>query len=291
MRVTDTDKPETKLLLDSASPSAEREMLLEAFEKFSTASAKLEERYNSMRLEANSLRIQLQKKEIEVRKAERMAVLGETAAALAHEVRNPLGAMQLFLSLLRDELLDRPNSLELVVEIEKSVAHLNSIVANILQFSKDDLGELAPINIHAIIQERVKSCRRLHKDKAIEIELNLDGSPYILGNAQSMRQVVENLLLNSIQALSQGGKIKVSTLNRESSKGTVFHLIIEDNGKGIDPALLPTIFEPFVTSKNEGTGLGLAIVKRIVTLHGGSIAVENNQGARFLIEIPLKKAD
>lgn len=255
--------------------------LSEAFERFSEASGRLEQKYNQLLEETRVLRETVKAKDIEIKRQERLAMLGETAAAIAHEVRNPLGAMKLFVSLLKSDLADRPESLKLVEQIDTSIVSLNHVVSNILQFSRERTMPVGPINLHSIIQEQVHAFPRTEVNQAT-FTLSLGASPFMLGNDGGIRQVFYNLILNAMQATSYRGHIEIVTSDEESG----IRVTVKDSGAGIPQEMLEKIFEPFVTTKNEGTGLGLAIVKQIVEFHGGTIAACNEAGAMISIFFP-----
>lgn len=267
--------------------STEVGLLLRAFESFEEASSKLQTRYECLSKEAERLRSKLHQKEIEVRRAERMSVLGETAAALAHEVRNPLGAIKLFTSLLKEDLEEMPSSLELVEEIDRSVTGLDMLVSNILQFSKDSKGDFSPVNLNAVIEEQLRYFKKIVLQKEISLRFESCENSYILGNSDSIRQLLHNILQNSIQALKAEGDIFLSTSSEEFFNKKWLVLNIKDNGPGIPQNLLDNLFDPFITGRNEGTGLGLAIVKKIVEQHHGGITAYNQNGAVFVIKFPL----
>lgn len=263
-------------------PTEQIPALEEAFIRFNEASARLEERYAALHQETESLRAQLQEKDLEVKRAERLSTLGEMASAIAHEVRNPLGAIKLFLSVLGDDLQDRPDSLALVRQIDASVGTLDHIVSNILQFSKVHKAQLFAVNLHSLIQEQVLRVRA--EWAGIEVQVSLEGPKFIQGNEHGLRQVFSNILLNACQAMRQKGVINISV---KPAGEKAIEVVIADNGPGIPEHLLSKIFDPFVTSKNEGTGLGLAIVRQILAHHGATVSVRNCPGAEFKICFPL----
>lgn len=230
----------------------ERELLAEAFAKFSEASETLQRKYESLCLEAMSLREKLAQKESEVKKAERLATLGETAAALAHEIRNPLGAMKLYVSLLRQDLQDQPSSLELVNAISTTAESLNHVVTNILQFAKTKTPVFAPVRIGSLLEELRLQITEQYRD--MDIALEGDRESLLYGDEHGLRQVFTNLLLNSVQAQKSSGKVML----RIVADAKVIQVEVEDNGPGIPREMREKVFEPFVTSRNEGTGLGLA---------------------------------
>lgn len=258
------------------------EVLKEAFMRFDAASRKLQEKHESLLAEVEGLKKQLEIKDRELKRHEKLALLGETAAALAHEVRNPLGSIKLFVSLLRKDLAGNDEALSLIRNVDRSITALDNVVTNILRFSKKETIDAAVVNLHSIINEQV-SHFALPSENNLKFNLKLDAQPFLMANEHSLRQVFYNLLLNSAQALKLAGEISVKT--EDSAAGVIIQ--ISDNGPGIKDSIKSRIFEPFVTDKNEGTGLGLAVVCQIVRLHHGTIeAVNLEQGALFTIELP-----
>ena len=260
-------------------------LLEEAFRRFNETGERLEGRYQALLLETEDLRKRLKEKEEQVKRSERLATLGQTAAAIAHEVRNPLGAMTLFLSLLRRDVVGMPSTVALVDQIEKSMGTLNHVVENILQFSRERPISFSPINLHAVVLE-VVSCLKPRGGVTAMIECQVNGDPFILANEASMRQIIHNLLLNALQATRFEGLVSISVNDIDQEQ---VQIEVRDNGPGIPTDMLDSIFDPFVTTKNEGTGLGLAIVHRLVTQHHGSISLENSKGACFRIQLPRKQ--
>jgi two-component system sensor histidine kinase FlrB len=256
--------------------------LTRAFERFAETSERLEARYYELLRETEGLRAALKAKDAEMKRRERLAALGETAAALAHEVRNPLGAMQLFLSLLRQDVADRPQAAALVNEIGKSLTNLNGVVSNILHFAKHRAVNRVPMNIAAVIQE-VCSQIQAQMSPPGKVTVALAGTPFILGDEHGLRQVFYNLLTNAAQAVNYTGTLSVST----RTEAGMLVVLVQDNGQGIKESILPTLFEPFVSGRESGTGLGLSIVRQVVELHGGTIKAWNNQGACFEIQLPI----
>lgn len=275
---------EMSLLELKSQPENPLELLEHSFHKFTEASARLQAKYETLVQEVSVLKLELHAKDLEIQQAQRLASLGETAAAIAHEVRNPLGAIKLFLSLLQAEISDRPQAQKIAEHIGTSIESLDNVVSNILHFSKSKRLTFAPLNMHSLVREQLLHFKPLHRDGA-SVELKLEGNPYIEGNEGALRQIIYNLLLNAFQATRYAGKIVVATNDDPSN---AIALTIHDNGPGIAEEVLGTLFDPFVTTKNEGTGLGLAIVSQIVAEHTGSISVRNDCGAEFRVLLPRK---
>jgi signal transduction histidine kinase len=259
--------------------STEALVLADAFERFNAASARLEEHHEELQDEITTLKEKLREKEQEIEKAARLATLGETAAAIAHEVRNPLGAIKLFLSLLKQDVQGNAGAQKLITQIDAGIVSIEHVVSNILHFTKETPQNIAPVNLHALLHEQAALLEPLHKGKA-SIEIKASGNPYLPGDEHGLRRAIYNLLLNALQATRFTGKVTISCTRDENTPLTIE---CRDNGPGIPEQIIPKLFEPFVTSKNEGTGLGLAIVKRIIQQHGGVIRACNDNGAVFTI--------
>lgn len=258
--------------------------LHEAFQRFESASARLEERYQSLLAETEVLREQLKEKDAAIKRAERLAVVGEAAAAIAHEVRNPLGAMKLFASLLKRDLEQQPASQKLVEQISRNIETIDNVVSNMLHFSKSPSSIRGPVNVHALLQEHVEHFRLL-ADGNVKFNLTLDGNPFVLGDEHRLRQVFYNILLNAMQAMNFRGCVDVRSM--QSAEGQLC-VEIHDAGPGIPSEMLAKLFEPFASTRQGGTGLGLAIVKRIIEEHGGSVSAANQGGACFRLILPRK---
>jgi len=276
-----TSLQELKKVAPPQTPSG----LMEMIERFNQSSSRLEEQHNAVMQEVEDLKAKLQRKEEEVKRAERLSMLGETAAALAHEVRNPLGAITLFLSMLKRDVSDRPAAQTLVEEIEKSVSSLNHVVSNVLHFAKNNRLHAGPINIHSVIQEVRHHFLSLYGAKAT-ISVEISGVPFIIGDDNALRQCFYNLIMNSLQITSFAGKISI--VARDDEQRDAVRIAVSDNGPGIAEDVLPRIFEPFASGRREGTGLGLSIVKRIIEGHGGEIVARNDAGAQFEIVLPRR---
>ena len=261
-------------------------LLQEAFARFNETGKALRDKYEELQNEAAELRETLKQKEIEIKRNERLAMLGNTAAAIAHEIRNPLGAMKLFLSMLQDDLADRPECLKIIAHLHTSVERLDGTVGNILQFARQKDVACAPFNLHSVIQEQIEYFKTVEPAE-MKLELSLKGNAFVNGNEDGIRRAIYNLILNATQALRHRGVINVAT--RCTDYGT--EIRVSDNGPGIPEQILGSLFEPFVTSRKDGTGLGLAIVRQIVEQHGGTISVASEHGATFLMVLPHSKSE
>lgn len=225
--------------------------------------------------------------------SEKMMTLGETAAGLAHEVRNSFTAIMGFANLLRkspghaDEVADLAESIR-----EESLAS-EALMSRFLSFAKPLNLSPEPIDIGELLDSALTMLTHPGL-KAIKITKSLPGDlPSFRGDRMLLRQVILNLLLNACDALPAGGEIRVkAALEGEYERGAPreIALSVTDNGVGISPEISTRIFDPFVTGKPDGTGLGLALVKKIVVMHGGRVEARSKpgKGTRFAIYIPLE---
>lgn len=273
----------------SENTAREIDLLREAFDRFHEAGSKLEERYNALLVETEALRSELAKKEEEVKRAERLAMLGTTAAAVAHEVRNPLGAIRLFTSMLKRSVESDPQKVKLIDAIERGITSIDSVVSNILVFSKNRAVLKGPVNMHVLIQERIHHFQSIEPE-TVTFNLSMNGNPWILGDEESLRRAFGNLLINAAQAVNHQGNISVSVESFSETKQ--LKITITDDGPGFPEELLSSIFEPFVSSKPSGTGLGLAIVHQTFAQHGGSVKAFNiKSGAQVICVLPQNRKE
>ncbi|MBS2027656.1 MAG: PAS domain S-box protein [Deltaproteobacteria bacterium] len=221
---------------------------------------------------------------------ERLAALGEMAAVVAHEVRNPLGVIFNSLVTLRRELSSGRDAEPILGILTEESERINHLVSDLLEFARPTQPELgAELPLRTAVEEAVETVIRAAPakvDLAITAEPGLEKVPM---DARLMRQVFVNLAENAIQAMPQGGALEVR-LGRDARAG-VEHCAVQfrDSGVGIPPEILPRIFEPFFTTRAKGTGLGLALVKRIVEGHRGEVEVESaaGVGTTFTVRWPI----
>jgi len=218
----------------------------------------------------------------------RMAAMGEIAAAVAHEARNPLGALSNCIQLLRGNPDITGEDAELLTIMQSESKRLNDIVSDFLAFGRPRPPQLAPLDLHELIDETWTLLQRDDRCPAvIRFERRFDaGLGSVTADRDQLRQVFWNLLLNAVQAMRFGGTLSVETRRL----GRRIEVSVRDTGPGIPGGILPRIFEPFVTTKVGGTGLGLAIVRRIIEDHGGHITVsaQHEGGTCFVLSLPVE---
>ncbi|MCX7725247.1 MAG: ATP-binding protein [Chitinispirillaceae bacterium] len=227
--------------------------------------------------------------EEEMQRTRTMAVLGEMSATVAHEIRNPLGAMGMWVALLEKDLEPEDPKRRIVTKITEGLSRLNKIVSNLLVFTRPVKVELKKVDIRYIVKENIDFMRVETEsiNPQIDIKYTHSDTPIILSiDPEKISQALLNLCLNGVQAMPSGGTLTVSV--SEEVHGYVI-ISIEDTGCGIPEENLQKIFDPFFTTKEDGTGLGLAIVKKYVELHCGYIEVKSNVGKGSCFKIFLPK--
>jgi PAS domain S-box-containing protein len=222
------------------------------------------------------------------KKIERLSAMGEMAVELAHEIRNPLGSIELFASLLVKELSDDPK--RWAENIRIGIRSLNTIVSNMLQFANPLNPVFSQVDVHDVIQEILKFSDPLMSQRQVHLETSLKAeAPVISADRELLKQMMLNLIFNAMKAMPSQGSLIIRTRNidiaREQKKFNLLELQIQDTGIGIPPENLDRIFDPFFTTNKNGTGLGLSVVHQIVKKHRGSIRVSSKvkHGTTFTI--------
>jgi signal transduction histidine kinase len=234
--------------------------------------------------------------ENELRKRDRLAAAGTLAAGVAHEIRNPLSALELNLRLLRDEvtsLCTTGGDIEEYFEILfAETRRLNRITSSFLQLSRPEPLARVRVAFHHPVLQVARLVNREAQEKNISLVLDLaGGDPEVLGDSTKLEQVCLNILINAMQAMPTGGVINVATALNWSDGRKFISLVFADQGVGISPENLPRLFDPYFTTRSDGTGLGLAIADRIVTDHGGKILVESTVGVGTVMTVCLPVYD
>jgi len=219
---------------------------------------------------------------------ERLAAIGEMAANVAHELKNPLITIGGFAGRLLKNLPAKSREHGYADTIVKEVSRLEMMLTDILAFSRKPTICYSACELGEILQDSINNCATSLEDHNISISANLTDDYWPLtGDAHQLKQVFLNLILNACEAMPDGGCIKVR-VERISSGTPAVQISISDSGGGIPTDMLPQIFNPFFTTKRHGTGLGLAIVNRILLNHNGSIKAANaDSGALFTVTLPL----
>lgn len=230
------------------------------------------------------------KLEEQVRRADRLAVTGELAAGVAHEVRNPLTAITGYLQLLAVDFESEDPRHEFTRIITKEIDRLNHLIDQLLYFSRPLPPRFIPVNLRKVIEETLLLINNpsIRKKVTIETDFATDLPPVKLDSFQ-LKQVLINIILNGIQAIKNTGTITIRTSYHPASSQVCVK--IQDTGRGIPPENIPRLFDPFYTTKEKGTGLGLSVADKIMEIHQGYIEVDSKvgQGTCFSLYLPVKQ--
>ena len=220
--------------------------------------------------------------------AEKLAAIGTLTAGLSHEIKNPLNAASLQLKVLERRVRKLPEDAQAglrdpLVLVQDEIARLNGLLEEFLDFARPRELDATTVDL-AVVLAHVADLEAVEAERVgIRIERDWPASLATIGEERRLQQVVLNLVRNAIQAVPQGGVVRI-----EGHEGEDVRIAIEDSGVGISAEHAAHIFEPFYTTKASGSGLGLPLVHSIVEQHGGSIAIENGTlgGARFVVRLP-----
>lgn len=227
----------------------------------------------------------LQKAHAEVVQSQKLATLGYLAAGMAHEIRNPLNSIALFVQLIKEGVEDS-DKIDYVEKILKEVDRVDATLSKLMDTAKRPRFELVEVNIEEVIQKALDSFTPQINAQAITLIFSPKRQlPRLKADPVEIEQIFTNLLLNSVDEMSGGGTL---TIELDHDDRDII-IRVSDSGRGIPAEHLPNIFDPFFSTKNRGTGMGLPIVLRIVKNYGGKIEVATTKknGATFLIRLPV----
>jgi signal transduction histidine kinase len=224
-------------------------------------------------------------------RSERLATVGELAAGLAHDLRNPLAGVSGALHVLAGQLPDADPRQALLAEVQSQVARMNKTLTDLLWHARPPTPQYLPLNVNEVM-EQILWFLPMASGTRIEVVRRLQpGLPPLRLDPNLLHQALLNILVNARQAMPNGGQLTVTTRLSQNllGKGEVVEVAVSDTGLGILEEHRSRIFQPFFTTKAQGTGLGLAIAARIIEQHGGSIAVESEvgNGTTFRIVFPV----
>ncbi len=223
----------------------------------------------------------------QLNRAERLSAMGEMAAGISHEIRNPLGIIRSSAELLKKKVakVDPANALPDIIIEEAS--RLNAIITDFINFARPRSPRFSPCRIEEVIEKNITFLATQVQEKNYAFRKSYQNPlPEIRADAPLLHQSFLNLFINAMQAMPEGGVIEIGI----RAEGARVFVQIEDEGQGIPSDLTEKIWDPFFTTKDKGSGLGLGIVRNIVEAHGGSIRIENRspQGARVTVELPIQ---
>ncbi|MBE7559972.1 sensor histidine kinase [bacterium] len=292
------------------------EELAEVFARFNATTEKLEAAHAALTERVSQLDAELEEKnrqleaanrqllarmariralEEQARRSDRLRALGELAAGVAHEMRNPLTTIRGFIQILPDEYDDPQFRREFTCNVLREIDRLVDLTENLLDFARPTSSERARLSMGEFLDELLAFLsERFRRNGTVVSWERGDGEHFVSADRNRLRQVFLNLLTNAEEAMPGGGRIQVAlaaarrSLSADGPELPVVVIEVADEGPGVPPDKLSSIFDPFVSTKHHGAGLGLAISHRIVEEHGGLLEVENRPtgGALFRVVLP-----
>jgi signal transduction histidine kinase len=227
----------------------------------------------------------LKKTQEQLIQSSRLSALGQLSAGVAHEIRNPLTSISILIHSLKERLSAEDMRKEDIVVIENEIERINQIIKQFLDFARPSQPKKEKLDINGLIEDTLLLISHELKENNIQVEKAFLSIPDISADRDQMRQVFLNLILNAMQAMSNGGRLTIAT----SIKKNQVQITFKDEGNGIPESVHEKLFEPFFTTKEDGIGLGLSITKRIIDAHFGKIDIESirGKGSLFTITLPL----
>lgn len=230
-----------------------------------------------------------EKLEEELRRTERLAALGRLVTGVAHELRNPIGIIKTTVQLLEKELKNLNGAEEYIKIIYEQIHRQNRVIQELLDFGRPSKYMVQRASINSLLESILVFTSPILKQHNINLEKKFDPHmPVAELDAERIKQVFVNIILNAVQAMPGGGKLTITTSHDEHWANIEF----SDTGTGIPPTELKSIFDPFYTTREHGTGLGLSISHQIVSMHDGHINVDSvlGEGTTFQVQLPLRSA-
>lgn len=268
--------------------------LAELMTAFTEVTTKLEGTHAQLRAEVARLSAELRDANEALQRSKRLAALGEMAAGISHEIRNPLGSIRLYANMLHDDLAQMPEQQQIVGKIGRAVRGLDEIVGDVLTFSRELKAQWHPCDASALVDAALEMCCAEITGSVVREDRGQNA--HLMCDPALIQQALVNIMRNSAEANRVGGgeRITVSVrscqLDDNDRPVEAVGISISDQGDGIPQRVIERMFNPFFTTRATGTGLGLAIVHRIVDAHRGSIEVANHhrgRGARVEIVLPV----
>jgi len=226
-----------------------------------------------------------------LRRRDRLAAMGELASTVAHEVRNPLNAVAMTAQRLRREfLVATPDGGAEGTEIEELLSVMTSetqridrIVQQFLEYARPPRLAPEPVDLDALVGDVAGRARSRAESRGVRLEVDASGAGTAVVDPAQLRQALDNLVRNAVEATPEGGRVSLSARREEGGHA----ILVRDTGRGIEPDHLPRVFDLYFTTKADGTGVGLAVTQQIVTAHGGTIEVDSRPGAGTTMTVRL----
>lgn len=267
-------------------PDADLETVLGAWH---AATVRLERTHEALREEVKRLTGELEVKNRKLARKNRLAELGQMASHIAHEVRNGLVPVTLYLSMLKRRLQKDPEASRVVEKIESAFTGLDVTVNDLLHFTSDRQPQIREVCLMEMVDQLCTTLNPQFDAQRVEVEVKLGKALSLGADPDMLRRAILNLLLNALDAMPDGGKLLIDAVLENG----YLALSVSDSGKGLSEESLQKAAEPFYSTKSTGTGLGLAIVYRIVEVHHGHVIIQNlpTRGARITLYFPVDQHD
>lgn len=260
---------------------------------------RLQQTHTALQQEVARLKGELAEANAQLRRSRSLAALGEMAAGIAHEIRNPLGSIRLYVQMLGEDLAGAPAQADLCEKISRAVTGLDAIVRDVLLFARDMTVRPTPTTARELIDQALHSSEALLAGAELEVEVDApaDDSCTLHADACLMTQALGNVVRNAVEAMAEAEtsprRLTISAENKrvrcpDGGREQRVVIAVEDTGPGIPPEVVQRMFNPFFTTRKTGTGLGLAIVHRIVDAHDGHISVRAAGGGGARVELCLR---
>lgn len=261
--------------------------LAELMTVFNEVTGRLQSSHERLNAEVERLRQELGEANDRLQRSRRLAALGEMAAGIAHEVRNPLASISLYARMLEDDLQDRPEQRGVAEKIGRAVRGAEAIVQDVLSFAREISLRPEPIEVSALFTQAMEgSGVECVPGVTVRRDDETRGPMTIVCDRALVRQSLVNLIRNALDAMAEVPGNRVLTLDaRAEGRETV--LVVADTGPGVPPGVVDRMFNPFFTTRATGTGLGLAIVHRIADAHAGAVGVQTREGGGAVLELRL----
>jgi signal transduction histidine kinase len=250
------------------------------------ATLRLERTHETLCGEVSRLNRELEIKNRELARKNRLADLGQMASHVAHEVRNNLVPVSLYMSLLRRRLSDDAGSLDILAKIEAGFIALDATVNDLLSFTAQRDPQWQTFVVGDLVEEICQSLSPQLEAQRIDVDLDVPPHTLLTADREMIRRALLNLVLNAIDAMPEGGELVITSFDGRNG----FELEVADSGPGLSEEQMRRAFEPFYSTKQNGTGLGLAIVYHVAEAHGGTVTAMNcpQGGAAVTIRIPRR---
>jgi len=284
----------------NAEPTVSGADLAELIRSFNEVTSRLQGTHETLTGEVSRLKGELREANQQLRRAKELAALGEMAAGIAHEVRNPLGSIRLFASAIEEDLDDRPEPQRMARRIVDAVRGLDAVVSDVLTFSRELKIDRTRVTAGELVAWSLTGCADLAERLNVEVRLPDERSLGLVlaCDAALIQQAISNMARNAMEAMRESTderllEISVSPCQVRGAGGGSRPMIsigVRDRGPGVSDDVMRRMFNPFFTTRHTGTGLGLAIVHRIVDAHEGRVTVCNHSDGGALVELMLPAA-